>query len=297
MTGQPVTEADLRGAHAEYERPRVAELEATLDMIARQSRAVDIEVPTDSNSLRFGLIGDTHFGSLYEATDQLRAFYRTCADAGIRIILHAGDVLDGHRIYKGQEYELHKIGWEAQSDWFAEVAPGKDEGITTYFIAGNHDASFKKAAGMNVGRELQARRPDWIHVGADYGRVELRTADGRPWRVLLVHPDGGTPYAISYRAQNIIRDLEGGSKPHMVAIGHLHKSMLIPSIRNLATYQVGCFQRQTPYMVRKPTAAHVGGWIITVTPGTSESLCNQIESRFIAFYSEAVGCEEVIATC
>lgn len=297
MTGQPITEADLRGAHAEYERPRVAELEATLDSIARQSRAVDIEVPTIGNTLRFGLIGDTHFGSLFEATDQLRAFYRTCEMEGVRIVLHAGDVLDGHRIYKGHEYELHKSGWEAQSDWFAEIAPGRDEKITTYFIAGNHDSSFRKAAGLNVGRALQALRPDWIHVGQDYGRIEFRTSEGRPWRVLLVHPDGGTPYAISYRAQNIIRDLEGGSKPHMVGIGHLHKAMLMPTVRNIATFQVGCFQRQTPFMVRKPTAAHVGGWIVSVTPGTDESLCNQIDSRFVAFYSESVGERFEVVTC
>lgn len=282
--GAPIDEAALREGHAEYERPRVAELEATLDSIARQRRQVDLELPSKRNTLCLGIIGDTHYGSLFEAADQTAAFYRLCKSEGVEAVLHAGDVLDGHRIYRGQEFEVHKVGLDAQLDWFAEVAP---DDVPTYFICGNHDASFKKAAGVAVGKAIEARRSDWHHIGDDYGRIEFKTRDGRTWRVLLVHPDGGTPYAISYRAQGIIRDLEGGSKPNMVCIGHLHKSLYMPSNRNIATFQTGCFQWQTPFMVRKPTDAHVGGWIVRVTPGHAEDLCNQVEARFVSFYQEA----------
>lgn len=287
--GQPIPESVLLEQHAEYERPRVATLEAALDTMARSRRSVDIEVPTPGNTIRFGLIGDTHFGSLYEALEQCRVFYRTCAEAGIRTVLHAGDVLEGHRIYRGQEYEQHKTGFDAQSGWFAEQAPGRKEGITTYFITGNHDSSFTKAAGVDVGAALHRLRPDWVHVGQDFGRVELVAENGRTWRILLVHPDGGTPYAISYRAQGIIRDLEGGSKPNQVAIGHLHKAIHIPTVRNIDTFQVGCFQWQTPYMTRKPTDAHVGGWINEVTPGSTASLHNSLGTRFEAYYAPERG--------
>lgn len=295
MTGQPITEADIRDAHAEYERPRVAELEATLDSIARRRRQIDLELPSSSNTLRLAVIGDTHFGSLYEAADQLRAFYRLCEEYGVEAVLHAGDVLDGHRIYRGQEFETHKVGFDAQLDWFADAAPETD--IPTYFVTGNHDASFKKAAGIAVGKAIHERRPGWHWIGDDYGRIEFRVPNGRRWRVLLVHPDGGTPYAISYRAQGIIRDLEGGSKPNMVCIGHLHKSLFMPSNRNIATYQTGCFQWQTPFMVRKPTDAHVGGWIVEVTPGAAEDLHNQVSARFVSFYQEAAGYQEGEPTC
>ena len=288
MTGTgPIDEAALRGQHAEYERPRVLELEATLETLARQSRQVDLELPTTQNSIVLGVIGDTHFGSLYEAKDELSGFYRACEAAGAVAVLHAGDVLDGHRIYRGQEYEIHRQGFDAQVEWFAEQAPLIPD-LPTYFICGNHDASFKKAAGVAVGRAIMERRSDWHWIGDDYGRIEFQAPNGRTWRVLLVHPDGGTPYAISYRAQGIIRDLEGGSKPNMVCIGHLHKSLYMPSTRNLATFQTGCFQWQTPFMVRKPTDAHVGGWIVTVTPGDGPSLSNQVEARFVAFYREAL---------
>lgn len=278
-----ITETDLRETHAEYERPRVAELEATLDSIARHRREVDLEVPAPENTLTLALIADTHYGSLFEAADQVAAFYRLAQREGAAAVLHSGDVLDGHRIYRGQEFEVHKAGLDAQLDWFKEIAP---DDLPTVFICGNHDASFKKAAGCAVGKALHERRPDWTWIGDDYGRIEYTLPNGRRWRTLMVHPDGGTPYAISYRAQGIIRDLEGGSKPNMVSIGHLHKSLFMPSTRNLATFQAGCFQWQTPYMVRKPTDAHVGGWIIRVTPGDGEALSNQIEARFVAFYAE-----------
>jgi hypothetical protein len=275
----------LEEFETEHGGSRIGQMQAALDAVARKARAVDVEIPSPDNTIRFGVVSDTHFGSLYEALDQLRAFYRFCAALGIRTVLHAGDVLEGHRIYRGQEYEQHKTGFDAQARWFAEQAPGREEGIVTHFITGNHDASFTKAAGIGVGPALQSLRPDWQFIGADYGRVDLTAADGRRWRVLLVHPDGGTPYAISYRAQGIIRDLEGGSKPNMVCVGHLHKALLIPTVRNIATYQAGCFQWQTPFMQRKPTDAHVGGWIVKVTPGAAADLNNSINSRFIAFYA------------
>lgn len=285
MTGEPISEAALREQHTEFERPRVAELEAALDQVARRERQVDLEMPCRENTLSVGLISDTHYGSLYEAREQTTAFYRLCAREGVEVVLHAGDVLDGHRIYKGQEYEIHKQGFDAQLEWFAEQAP---DDVRTVFIAGNHDASFKKAAGIAVGKAITQARPDWTWLGDDYGRIDLFTANGRRWRVLLVHPDGGTPYAISYRAQGIIRDLEGGSKPQMVGIGHLHKAMLMPAVRNICTFQAGCFQWQTPFMVRKPTDAHVGGWILRITPGEDAALSNQVEARFVAFYREAL---------
>lgn len=287
MMNDPIPDGhiDLAAFEAEHGAGKIASMQAALDAVARSQRAVDVEIPTAGNTIRFGMIGDTHFGSLYEALEQCRAFYRTCAETGIKTILHAGDVLEGHRIYRGQEYEQHKTGFDAQSDWFAEQAPGTAEGIETYFITGNHDSSFTKAAGVDVGAALHRLRPDWVHVGQDFGRVELVAENGRTWRILLVHPDGGTPYAISYRAQGIIRDLEGGSKPNMVGIGHLHKAMLMPTVRNISTYQVGCFQWQTPYMTRKPTDAHVGGWICEVTPGSTASLHNSVNSRFEAYYA------------
>jgi hypothetical protein len=43
-----------------------------------------------------------------------------------------------------------------------------------------------------------------------------------------------------------------------------------------------CFQEQTPFMMRRGLAAHVGGWIVEITIG---ELVNQIKTEFVDFYS------------
>lgn len=261
---------------------RIKDLQATVDAIARQRRKVVLDLPTVQNSIRFGLIGDTHYGSLYEAKDVATALYRRFAAERITTVLHTGDVLDGHKMYKGQEFELHALGWQKQRDWFAKTAP-KEEGIVTHFVLGSHDTSLKKIAGIDVGTELEHVRPDWNCLGEDVGTVTLRTPSGWAYTIMLLHPGGGTAYAISYRVQKIIEQLEGGRKPNMIAVGHFHKADYLPNYRNITAVQVGALQWQTPFMVRKGLAAHVGGWIIRVTPGRFN---NAVQAEFISFYAD-----------
>ena len=42
-------------------------------------------------TIRFGLLSDTHLGSLYERTDVLNLAYKLFADEGIKNVYHAGD--------------------------------------------------------------------------------------------------------------------------------------------------------------------------------------------------------------
>ena len=258
-------------------KSRVAELEAAL---ARQAcRTITVRLPA-GKPIRFGLIGDTHLGSIYENLPALRAFYEHCREVGIDTILHAGDVLDGEKMYKGHEYEIHQHGWEKQKRWFEKVAPRVD-GITTYFITGNHDHSFRKHAGISVGPELETLRPDWKFIGAVEGKYVFEQG-GKRFTVKLLHPDGGSSYAISYRTQKLIEGMEGGTKPDLLGIGNYHKAELLPSYRNVCALQVGTFQRQTQlFMLPKGLAAHMGGWVLEANIGKR---CNTFKSQFVAFY-------------
>jgi hypothetical protein len=65
--------------------------------------------------------------------------------------------------------------------------------------------------------------------------------------------------------------------------GHFHKAEFIPAYRNVAILQSGCFEWQTPFMQRIPTAAHVGGWTVEVQPGDSYNI---VKAEFAAFYRE-----------
>jgi predicted phosphodiesterase len=239
-------------------------------------RQTKLEIPTDT--IRFGIFGDTHFGSLYEDLDALNAYAHACREAKVHCMIHAGDVLEGYKLYRGQEFETHKHGWEAQSQWFAEVAP--HFGCPVYFITGNHDVAFKRAAGITVGKGLEALRPDWHFIGEDYGTVNL-SANGKKFKVGVLHPGGGSSYALSYRPQKIVEQIEGGQKPDILAIGNYHKTDWLPSYRNVSVLQVGCFQRQTPFMLTKGLSAMVGGWIMEYAPGKG---CSRQTATFFPFY-------------
>jgi hypothetical protein len=172
---------------------------------------------------------------------------------------------------------LRDLGVDAQAARLGgiQLAP-----LPTHFITGNHDASFKQAAGVHVGRVIEAARPGWKFLGEEQARVEWQTPAGK-FSLMLIHPGGGSSYALSYRPQKIIESLEGGSKPDMLAIGHYHKAEFMPAYRNIAVLQGGTFQKQTPFMARGGLAAHVGGWIVSVTVGKTH---NTISAQFVAFY-------------
>lgn len=271
----------LNDFEKEHGGSKFSELQKKIRSMAEQRHTIGVTVPNKHNTVQIGVIGDTHFGSLYEAKDELCAFYNLLGDMGINTVLHAGDVLDGHRIYKGQEFELHKLGWQHQLDWFKSVAPRVD-GIRTYFITGNHDESFKKLTGIDVGSAIEQARPDWHFLGEESGRITLDASNGVECDIQLLHPDGGTSYALSYRPQKIAEQIEGGNKPDLLIIGHYHKAEWIPQYRNMFVMQSGSFQWQTPFMMRKGASAAVGGWIVNITKADDH---NVYGASFVPFYN------------
>jgi UDP-2,3-diacylglucosamine pyrophosphatase LpxH len=274
----------LREFETKHGGSRIAALEKQLDEAARKRQKITLEVPAPDNIITIAAIGDTHFASRFEAKDQLAAFYRRLRAEGVRTVLHAGDVLSGHRVYKGHEFEVHKVGLEEQLKWFAEMAP-REPGITTHFITGNHDESFKALSGVNVGDAIHTVRPDWMYLGSIAAKITLKTPVGRQYRIMLLHPDGGSAYALSYRLQQTINALEGGNKPNMLLMGHYHKTAHLPQYRNIDGIQTGCFEWQTPFMERKGSPAHVGGWILRIHVGDAKALSNSVRAEFVSFYA------------
>jgi hypothetical protein len=254
---------------------RLAEEHAKVDALADVQGKVTVETRKECR-IRFALIGDTHIGSLYVHQRALKGFYAYAKEMQCERVFHAGDVLDGHRVYKGQEFELRDIGLEAQVARLAEIAPSD---VPTSFITGNHDQSFKVAAGAPTGTMIE-QATGWKFLGEEQARVEWQTPCGA-YSLMMLHPGGGSAYAISYKPQKITESLEGGTKPNMLAIGHHHKAEFIPSYRNVSVLQVGTFQKQTPFMARQGLAAHMGGWVIDVTVGDGH---NVVRAEFVAVY-------------
>jgi predicted phosphodiesterase len=211
---------------------------------------------------RFGMISDTHIGSLFCDKALLNYAYEVFAEEGIKTVLHAGDILDGMQMYKGHPFELEAQGSDAQVSLAVEQYP-KHKGITTYFITGNHDRSFWKLSGTEVGSKISAQRPDMVHIGHQEADIKIGEDDAIA-TIRLCHPDGGTAYAISYKIQQYVNALPSGQKPDILITGHYHKTEEL-YYRGVVCYQAGCIQAQTPYMRGKQLAAAMGFRILEVT--------------------------------
>jgi hypothetical protein len=273
---------DFEEAHG---KPKIKQLEEALaqektkieNLMAHKKR-ITID-PQSDNTIFFAITSDRHIGSLYHNGEALEAFYEYCQKEGVQIVFDAGDMVDGHRVYKGHEFELRDLGFDRQLERITKESPRQ---INTKFITGNHDASFKHLAGVEIGNQISALVPEYEYLGDTTARYKWITPNGE-FILDLLHPGGGTAYALSYKPQKIVDALEGGTKPDMLAIGHFHKAEVMPTYRNVCTIQAGTFQTQTPFMSRQGIQAHVGGWLVQVTIGRNKA--NKIISpRFVAFY-------------
>lgn len=205
---------------------------------------------------KFGVVSDTHLCSKEEKLDELHTFYDICRKTGVKHVLNAGDLVCGWRVYRGQENEVKVFGAENQARYVADYYP-KVEGITTHFITGNHDESWWKLAGIDIGKLVAEQRPDMKYLGFYEATVELNTV-----KVMLHHGDGGGAYALSYKGQKYAEQIPSGSaKPRVLIIGHYHTAFYF-WYRNIHILNGGCFEGQTLFLRRKMLNPAIGGWIV-----------------------------------
>lgn len=233
----------------------------------------------NSDTITFGLMGDTQFGSKYAQITHLNTFYDICAERGITEVYHTGDITDGIKMRPGHEYELYTISADEMRDDVIRNYPKRD-GITTYFITGNHDASLYKHVGYDIGKGISDKRSDLVYLGRDCAIINLTPK----CTLELRHPWDGTAYALSYKMQKMIEAMESDSKPSILAVGHYHKAEYL-FYRNVHAIQTGCFQSQTPFTRGKGISVHLGGWIVTVKVSKEDGTILSIVPEFVPFYS------------
>jgi len=228
------------------------------------------------NTFKFGVISCTHLGSKYQQMTHLTSFYEECGRQGANLVLHCGDLVDGEKIYRGQEYELFLHGADAQRDYVINNYPRVD-GLKTKIILGNHDESFWSNSGINVVKAVCEKRDDMEYLGDYLAYLEMANI-----RVGIMHAGGGVAYARSYKPQKIVEQLSPEKKPHLMFIGHWHVACSIPRYRNVETFSLGAFQDQTPYLVRKGLDPNVTGLIIEVLADSTGLL--SVKQEWIHYY-------------
>lgn len=234
--------------------------------------------------VRFGVLGDTHLGSIYEHLDVLNLAYKVFKKEGIDTVYHTGDICEGENMHPGQTYEIHIHGAGDQSQWCIDKYP-MFEGIKTYFITGSHDLSFYKRAGIDIGNLISDKRPDLIYLGKEEADIFVKSNEGKII-LRLSHPGKGTAYALSYHVQKYLESLSGGQKPNVLLMGHYHKAEYLPCYRNVFTIQSGCIQGQTSFMRRNNLASHIGFWIVEMKIKNDSIMSFKCE--FFAHYEDRI---------
>jgi hypothetical protein len=241
----------------------------------------------DGRWFKFGAVGDTHLYSKYARMDVLNCLYDIFAQEKIKTVFHTGNAIDGEARFNKFDL-IGPSGIGNQVEYFALNYPAR-RGIVTRFVTGDdHEGWYINREGVNIGQLMEdaARshgRKDlqWLgHVEAD---VHFKAPRGEAW-MRVMHPGGGSAYAISYTEQKIIESFQGGEKPHILLLGHYHKfNQGYP--REVHTVQTGTTQDQTPFLRKLKIQAHVGGCIVRFHQADTGEI-NRFHVEWIPFYDK-----------
>jgi hypothetical protein len=236
----------------------------------------------------FGACGDQHMCSKYERLEVNESLYDAYEQAGCNIVFNTGNWIDGEARFN--VHDLHTHGVEAQLRYLRENYP-KRPGIRTFAVAGDdHEGWYAQREGIDVGslaerRFLDAGRTDWVDLGYMEAPVKvIHPATGKGAIISVVHPGGGSAYALSYSIQKIIESLDGGEKPAVGLYGHYHK-LWFGNIRNVWCVQTGCGQDQTPFMRKKKIEAHVGGTLVKITLDPETGAVTRCAVEILRFFN------------
>jgi len=225
------------------------------------------------------VISDSHLGSIYELISYLDFLYKEAKNRGITDIYHIGDITDGHYVNRPQQlYALKSIGFDAQVQNVIDNYPHED-GITTYFILGNHDETHIRNGGANIGIALARSRNDMKYLGIGSARVMLTPNCSMD----LLHPLDGSSYALSYSGQKYMDALTGGDKPNILLVGHHHKAMYM-FYRNIHYYEIPSTCMQSDWEKRNRINNTAGAWILNIEVDEEGSITS-IRNELIPYYA------------
>lgn len=237
----------------------------------------------DGETIRFGVVSDTHLCSKADHPEHLATAYEIMAREGVQQVYHVGDLVDGLGIYRGHVSEVKCHTLEDQVDYALEHYPQID-GIRTAIISGNHDleGDIGKIGGDPVA-QFCSQRDDFDYLGKYSAWVDLPNGGD----IHMLHPKGGSSYATSYRLQKIVEGYEGGTKPNALLCGHYHRLGHFP-VRGVQTMLAGTFQGSTTFSIRLALGEPGLGFHIVDARMADDGSLVRWRPEFFPFYSGRV---------
>ena len=247
--GRPITVEDING-------------ELVVQKRFQKRRHYDVKPPKEELTKRtFGVVSDTHYGSIYSQPSMVNTFAYEAYNRGITDMFHVGDISDGdyHTIRPNYVNEVFIYGATAHVDYAAKTLP-KYPGMMWRYILGSHDQSHSFNYGpFEFGRELHKRRPkDTEFLGQDRGFYYYDNC-----KIELFHPGGGTSRILSSKPQNGIDQLASGTKAKLSLRGHYHKVYYM-LYRNIHVLLCPCNVDQSSFMMKNEIPNLMGDYFVTI---------------------------------
>lgn len=243
----------------------------------------------NDEQVKIMLISDTRFGSIYEQISHLNNLFLNAKKLGCKYVFLTGDVVEG--IYAGAKSiynsTLHKNGVIDQAEYVSQLFP-RVEGITTYFITGEHDLSFLKTKEkIDIGTLIDKKREDMIYLGPKRRKITITKDDPKSGKIsiYLQHSQGTVPYTVSYKPQQKIASLRNEEKTDILVTGHYAACDSFER-RGVRSFQVPTMVATTDEMkdANTPVYNTVGGWIVTLNRDKKGRLINTSQ-LWIPYYN------------
>jgi hypothetical protein len=237
-------------------------------------------IEANSYHTKIGVVSDLHMGHNKYRPDILKDAIHNFEKSKIDFVCIPGDICEGMSGRDGHIYELTHTGASQQLDYATEQLSQIQHPIYAITASHSHDGWFmnKGDMGLDVGVELERRIPNFTYLGCDDATLNLQTGI----KINMIHPGGGTAYALSYKLQKHINSLSGGEKPNVLLQGHYHKAIYM-LYRNVHAFESGCLEDQTKFMKKIGTPAMTGYWIIDIYANKKKSV-DKIIPEFYPFY-------------
>lgn len=234
----------------------------------------------------FGVTTDNHLCNKHSRLDVLNAAYDHFERSGITRVFNAGNWIDGEARFNKTEL-ITRPGMDAQLDYMIDNWPVRN-GIVTEYIAGDdHEGWYAQRECIEIGKYLEMRakyqgRHDLKYLGYAEADIALRYGTGSAV-MRVVHPGGGSAYAISYTDQKRTESYQGGEKPQVEIVGHYHKfNQGYP--REVHTVQCGCTCDQTLFMRKKRLQAHVGFVEVKISQEKNTGIIQRLSVEWFPYY-------------
>jgi len=199
--------------------------------------------------IKIGLMSDTHINSKQCDYKALSTSIRELNES-VDIILHAGDLTDGFGVYRGHEFNIEDT---ALDDVVQKTGDILDQvKVPMHIILGNHDESYQKRMGVDLGNTLLAQLPNINFHGFYQADVEH---EGITFR--LLHPQSAA-YSIGYPAQKYLREIDLRKETFAwLILGHLHRSYEF-NAQGINVIGVPSFQRPNAFSIRRGYGCEIG---------------------------------------